>query len=330
MKTVLPVIILLLTTAAEACAGGRSATFFSDGVVVELEAGAVKGIAEIPLPAGTLAGTLRIRPERGTRIQRVDTQQLRPDTKGEKELDALIEQRGRLEDRLNALATREEIFTAAAKSQSGKAPRKSKTNPDPLQSIRRGTDFALAQLETVYTARRTTQQEIRRIDARIASAQKGGKSAQSVARVAVSPKNGRVAARFAVSVPGWTPWYDIRIDNKGGSALVTLYGHVPAFSDGYKLFVSPASLAGAAAELPTVPAAAGQRARLAEYRMSVGEEYYGNGLFPSFAFMLKNSTGARLPAGEAAFFRAGEYWGTVRFAGMSSGRSTMISSGTTQ
>jgi hypothetical protein len=326
MKTVLQVIILLLTTAVEVCAGGRSATFFSDGAVVELEAVAVKGIAEIPLPAGMLAGTLRIRPERGTRIQRVDTQQLRPDSKGEKELNALIEQRGRLEDRLGALATREEIFTAAAKSQSGKAPRKTKSNPDPLQSIRRGTDFALAQLETVYTARRTTRQEIRRLDAHIASAQKAEKNAESIARVTVSPKNGRVIARFAVDVPGWTPWYEISTGNKGGSALVTLYGKVPALFDGYKLHVSSASLAGAAAASPVVPAAAGQRARLAEYRMSIDEERLGNGLLPSFAFMLKNSTSAHLPAGEAAFFRAGEYWGTVRFAGMSSGRSTKISS----
>jgi hypothetical protein len=326
MKTVLQVIILLLAAAAEACAGGRSATFFSDGAVVEFEAVAVKGIAEIPLPAGMLAGTLRIRPEKGTRIQRVDTQQLRPDSRGEKELDALIEQRGRLEDRLGALATREEIFTAAAKSQSGKAPRKTKSNPDPLQSIRRGTDFALAQLETVYTARRTALQEIRHIDARMASVKKGRNSAESVARVAVSPKNGRVIARFAVGVPGWTPLYEIRIDNKGESALVTLYGHVPAYFDGYRLHVSSASLTGAAAESSTVPAAAGQRARLAEYRMSVGEEHFGDGLLPSFAFTLKNSAGTHLPAGEAAFFRTGEYWGTVRFAGMSSGRSTMISS----
>jgi hypothetical protein len=328
MKNALQVIILLLATAAEAWAGGGSVTFFSDGAVVEIEAVAVKGIAEIPLPAGMLAGTLRIRPERGTRIQRVDTQELRPDAKGKKELDALIEKKSRLDDRLGALATREEIFTAAAKSQSGKAPRRTKSNPDPLQSIRRGTDFALAQLETIYTARRTALQEIRRIDARIASARKGGKSAESVARVAVFPKNGRVTARFAVGVPGWTPWYDIHIDNKGGSALVTLYGRVPAYFDGYKLNVSSASLAGAAAESPIVPAAAGQRARLAEYRMSIGKERFGEGLLPSFAFMLKNSTGTYLPAGEAAFFRAGEYWGAVKFAGMSSGRSTMISSGT--
>jgi len=325
MKTALQVIILLLTTAFEASAGGRSATFFSDGAVAELEAVAVKGIAEVSLPAGMLAGTLRIRPERGTRIQRVDTRHLRPDSKSEKELNALIEQRSRLEDRLAALGTREEIFTAAAKSQSGKAPRKTKTNPNPMLSIRLGTDFALSQLETVYTARRIARQEIRRIDDRIAAVQKKGKSAGSVARVAVTPKNGRVIASFAVDVPGWSPWYDVRIDNDGRSALVTLYGNAPAFFEGYRLGVSSVSLSGATAESPVVPVAAGQRARLAEYRMPVSEERFGSGLLPSFAFKLKNSTGVHLPSGEAALFRAGEYWGTVRFTGMSSGRSSTIS-----
>ena len=71
---------------------------------------------------------------------------------------------------LQALATREEIFKSAAKSQGGKAPRKSKANPDPMQAIRQGTEFAIAQLEAVYTSRRRTEQEIRRIDSRIAAA----------------------------------------------------------------------------------------------------------------------------------------------------------------
>jgi len=328
MKTVLPVIILLLTTAAGACAAGGSVTFFADGAVMEFEAVAVKGIAEIPLPADMLAGTLRIRPGRDVRIQRVDTQPLRRDARGEKELKALAEQKSRLEDRLRALATREDIFKSAAKSQSGKAPRKTKTNPDPLLSIRQGTDFAIAQLETVYTARRRTEQELRHIDARIASALKGGKGAESMARVAVSPRNGRVTVSFAMGGPGWAPSYDIRVDEGAGkSALVTLYGHVPDLFAGHRIRVSPASLADAAAESSGIPLLAGRRARLAEYRMAIGEEMVGNGPLPSFTFMLENSTGAYLPAGEAACYRAGEYRGTVRFAGLSSGRRIRISSG---
>lgn len=327
MKTTLSAIVLLLITAVEACAAGRSVTFFSDGAVVEFEAVAVRGITEIPLPAGMLAGTLRVRPERGSSIRRVDVQLLRRDAKGEKELDALTEQRSRLEDRLRALATREDIFKSAAKSQSGKAPRKTKSNPDPLLSIRQGTDFAIAQLETVYTARRRAEQEIRRIDARIASARKGGKGSGGVARVAVSPGNGRVTARFTIGGPGWAAWYDIRVDH-GGSALVTLYGRVPDMFDGYRVRVSPTSLAGAAMESTGVPLpAAGQRARLAEYLMSIEEEDLGNGPLPTFGFTLKNSTGTYLPAGEAACYRGGEYRGTIGFAGLSSGRSVRISLG---
>ncbi|QEM69122.1 hypothetical protein FO488_13755 [Geobacter sp. FeAm09] len=325
MHVILPAIILLLTTAASAGAGGKSVTFFSDGAVVELTGAAVKGVVEIPLPAGMLEGTLRIRPENGTGIQRVDTVPLRRDTSGAKELDALVEQRNRLEDRLRALAMREEIFKSAAKSQSGKAPRKTKSNPDPMQSIRQGTDFAIAQLETVYTARRRAELEIRRIDARIAAVRKGGTGGERVARVTVSPRNGRITARFALGRTGWTPCYDIR-STTGGSALVTLYGQVPAFSAGYQIRVSPTSLAGAGAGRGGVLPAAGQRIRLAEYRMATEAEYFGAGPLPSFDFTLRNATGADLPAGEAALYRAGEYWGTVRFAGISSGRSARITS----
>lgn len=327
MKTILPTIILLLIIVAEAGAATGSVTFFSDGAVVELTGAAVRGVVEIPLPAGTREDTLRIRPERGTSIQRVDTLPLRRDTRGEKELAPLIEQRSRLEDRLSALATREEIFKSAAKSQSGKAPRKTKSNPDPMQSIRLGTDFAIAQLEAVYTARRKAEQEIRRIDARIATTRKAGTGEERVARVIVSPKNGRVTAHVAIGKAGWSPCYDIR-SNGGGNARVTLYGQVPGFFAGYRIRVSPASLTDAAAERSSVLPAAGQRARLAEYRMATEEESFGTGPLPSFSFMLKNTTGADLPAGEAAIYRTGEYWGTVRFTGISSGRSARIASKT--
>ncbi len=66
----------------------------------------------------------------------------------------LAYRRDALGDRLKALNAREAIFKSAAKSQSGKAPRKSKTNTEPLTAVRQGTEFAIAQLENVYHARR--------------------------------------------------------------------------------------------------------------------------------------------------------------------------------
>jgi hypothetical protein len=129
--------------------------------------------------------------------------------KAETGLDALLEQRSRLGDRLRALATREEIFKSAAKSQSGKAPRKTKTNPDPMQAIRQGTEFAIAQLEAVYTSRRRTELEIRRIDGRIAAAKVSGRGPENIVRIHVAPVRGRITARYAVAGLAWTPRYDI-------------------------------------------------------------------------------------------------------------------------
>jgi len=101
------------------------------------------------------------------------------------------------------------IFKSAAKSQGAKAPRKTKANPEPLQAIRQGTDFAIAQLEAVYTSRRKTEQEIKRLDNRIAAARTNGKAPESIARVLVSPTRGRVTARYALAGLGWSPSYDI-------------------------------------------------------------------------------------------------------------------------
>lgn len=322
-KIIISIAILAITTGT-ALADGRAVTFYSDGALVEVETAATKGIAEIRLPPGMMADSLRIKPLNAV-IQRVDILASRLEGKGTKDLDALLEQKSRLEDRLQALATREEIFKAAAKSQSGKAPRKTKANPEPMLSIRQGTDFAIAQLEAVYTARRKTEQEIRRCDARLAALKKGGQGSETVARVSVAPKNGRVKVRYVLEGEGWTPRYDLRLESDGYARL-TLYGQLPDAFGGYLLQASPASLA----DSPTArifPASAGLAARLAELRLPVSEERYGQGARSSYSFVLDNTDGVHLSAGEAALYRNGEYWGRFRFEGISSGRSRKIMSG---
>jgi len=304
---------------------GRRVTFFSDGALVEMEAAAAKGVAEINLPRGMLEDSLRIRPLGNTVIQRVDILQSRQESKGSKEIDLLIEQKSRLHDRLQALETREEIFKAAAKSQSAKAPRKTKTNPDPVQSIRQGTEFAIAQLESVYTSRRRTEQEIRRLDTRVAALRKSGQRDGSVARVVVSPKNGRFRVQYALEGEGWTPRYDLRLNNDGGM-LITLYGHLPDTFAGYLFRVSPAGLSDSS-EAQVVPAGGGALARLAEYRLPVSQVWFGKGVRSAFSFEVTNSSTAHLPAGEAALYRSGEFWGQFRFEGISSGRSRKVVSG---
>ena len=67
---------------------------------------------------------------------------------------------------MQALEAKETVFKAAAKSQSGKAPRKTKTNPDPLAGVRQATEYAIAQLESVYRARRMAESDLNSVEAR--------------------------------------------------------------------------------------------------------------------------------------------------------------------
>ena len=162
---VLIVIVAVFLVAGTAAAAEKRVILFLDGARVEESHSAKGGYLEIPLPAGLKPGSLRLAPRAATRIERVETVPARLPLQVERELARLIERRERLQARLQALKTREGIFTAAAKAQSGKAPRKTKSNPEPLQNIRKGTDFALAQLEEVYSVRRSVEKELAAADA---------------------------------------------------------------------------------------------------------------------------------------------------------------------
>ena len=314
---------LLLFSTGTALADGRAVTFYSDGALVEIEATSAKGSTEIPLPRGVIDDSLRIKPLGGAVIQRVDIQPSRREGKNENELDGLLERKNRLEDRLQALSTREDIFTAAAKSQSGKAPRKTKTNPDPLQSIRQGTDFAIAQLEAVYTARRKTTQEIRILEARIVVLRSAGAGSETVARVSVTPKNGRIRIYYALAGQGWSPRYDLRLKGNGTAAIL-LYGQPPGAFGSYLQRAAPGKLADSATARP-VPVAPGMLARLGEYILASEEERFGSGISGSFSALLTNKNSGYLPAGEISLFRNDEYIGRLRFDGISSGRSRRVS-----
>jgi len=325
MKSV-SVVCLLIAVAVSSPAQARSVTFYADGAMVEMDLAATKGVIDIALPAGMVEGSLRIRPDSGTAIQRVDIlpAQTGIDT-GEKNVDALLEQKSRLNDRLQALATREAIFTSAAKSQSGKAPRKTKTNPDPMQSIRQGTEFAIAQLEAVYTSRRKTEQEIKRLDGRIAAAKGGKHGTETIARVLTVPAKGKVAVKYALSQQGWVPRYDIHL-NGDGFAAIQLSGQLPATFAGFLLKASPAQLSDISAAT-IFPAQTGQVSKLASFRFPVTKELFRAGVQTSFSCLLNNTAPMYLPAGEASFYRKGEYGGTFRFEGISSGRVKKISMG---
>ena len=323
MRVTLTCLCTVALFATSASAENRI-TFYRDGALFQIEAVAVKGAIVIPLSAGLLEHTLKIIPAPGTAILAVETRENDSGSTSGKELELLTEQRRRLEDRLQALETREAIFTSAAKAQSGKAPRKSKTNPDPIQTIRQGTDFAIAQLEAVYTARRKTTQELQKTDARIASARKGSRSSESSVRIAVAPQRGKVTLRYATAERGWQPEYNLSLTNTGPAQL-QLSARVTGSARAPQTRVSSGSLA-ESTNAHTFPVQAGG-ALLAEYRLPITEESHTDGVFNHFSGKITNTSPYYLPPGDSGFFRDGAYLGRFRFEGLSSGRSRVISVG---
>lgn len=316
--------ICLIVFSASAASAENKITFYRDGALIQQEAGGVKGVVELPLADGLLENSLNIVPAPGTSILAVEVRKTAQRSKSDKELETLFEQRRRFDDRLQALATREEIFKAAAKSQSGKAPRKTKANPDPMQAIRQGTDFAIAQLEAVYTARRKTEQEIRKVDGQIASTKKSGRAAESGVHIIVTPARGRVTLRYATSERGWQPQYNLYVTGSG-TALLQLSARIAGSSGGYRTLVSSGSIADSApAAALTLPA--GSTTPLS-YKLPLVDERFGDGIFKQFSGRITNTGTEYLPPGDSGLFRSGAYLGRFRFEGLSSGRSRVISFG---
>ena len=299
-------------------------TRFRDGALLQQDARAVKGVIDQPLASGMLEPTLKIVPDRGTTILSVETYRPVSSTVFDKEHDMLLEKRRKLEDRLQALETREAIFTAAAKSQSGKAPRKTKSNPQPMQTIRQGTDFAITQLEEVYTARRRCVQEMQKIDTRLATLKKQGTGGDYAVRIAVSPAQGKVTLTYATREQGWSPQYSLHV-NSNGSALLQLSSKSTTAAKGYRVLYSLGSLVDQPVPPPLAPSTGGSS--LAQFKLILDDEHDADGIFHSFSARLTNNSGRYLPPGESELYRNGAYLGKIRFEGLSSGSSRRFSTG---
>ncbi|HIJ82118.1 MAG TPA: hypothetical protein HPP76_10475 [Desulfuromonadales bacterium] len=317
--------LMFLCISASHAAADNSVTLFRDGTLIERDATATKGIIDLPLPAGVLEGSLRVIPATGIDILTVDVVPSQSSGKGSQELDALVEQKQRLEDRLQALTTREQIFTSAAKSQSGKAPRKSKSNPDPLQTIRQGTDFAIAQLEAVYTARRKTDHELKRVVARIAELRRKNRTDESRAHISIAQQKGKVTVRYATTDVGWQPRYNLYLTGSD-SARLNLSARTEAQPAGNLVRVSAASIRDGGGQ-PTVSVSSDNRARLADYQLAFSETGFDDSVAPRLTGRLTNHGKLYIPAGESGLYRNGVYLGRFAFSGLSSGKSTAISLG---
>ena len=295
----------LLLLGQAAWAGQKTVTLYLDGARVEQDAAAVAGYLEYALPEAFTPGSLRVKPLEGASVTRVALVPAERDRRRAREVARLEERVSELQDRMQALSRQEEIFSAAVKSQSGKAPRKTKANPNPVSSLAQGTEFALGQLESVYRGKRKCRHALDAAEAELAAARKGA----ALARVWLS--GGRARLSYLISGECWTPSYDFRWTGDAAGELV-LHARLSPAEKGAQYLVSAGTLAqGAPAK-----AVRGDFPVLARYPLTLTSAAPGEVPPRSFAF---GQVDAALPPGEAAAFWRGEYLGSGRYAGAGAG-----------
>lgn len=316
MRTIISCIGLLLV-ALPAVAATKSVTLYLDGARVESSVVTSGNYLEIPLPAGATDDSLRIRPQGSVRLSRVEVVKARPEPKLGRELARLEERRELLRDRLKALSTREDIFTAAAKSQSGKAPRKTKANPEPLASVRQGTNFAIAQLEEVYQSRRKTEHDLKNVEEQLATLKKNGNADGSVARVWLAGKGGRVVASYLQPDVRWQPVYDLHL-REGNRLDLVIRADFPSLEKGDVASVVSATLTHSAT--PAQGQSVGSPlSPIATLTFPVEKEQIVSTPQPVVTFAFTNVSDRSLPSGQATCYRQGEYLGKVLFAALAPG-----------
>ncbi|GFO70796.1 hypothetical protein GMLC_43750 [Geomonas limicola] len=301
---------LLLILAAPAAAGQKTITLYLDGARVEQELAAQKGYLECPLPQSYTPGSLRVKPLAGASVLRVELVPAEADRRRAQEISRLEERISELQDRLQALSRQEEIFSAAVKLQSGKAPRKSKANPDPVSSLARGTEFALAQLESVYRGKRRCRKSLETLEQELARARKGA----VVARVWLSSDKARLS--YTVGGTRWVPSYAFRWAGDATGELV-LHAKLPPAEKGALYAVSPGTLA----QGQPSRSVRGEFPVLSRNALTLSGTATGPNPPVSFAFA---GTAGDLPPGEAAAYWRGEYLGSGRFAGGGAGEFSLI------
>jgi len=210
---------LVVLWSLPAFASGEKRILFLDGARIELEIAARKGLVEVPLPAAMLPNSFRVKPLGSSTVRWVEFRPASAVGKNSAQRTALEGRREVLLDRVKSLDEREGIFKAAAKSQSSRALRKTKSNPDPLGSLRTGTRYALTQLDEVSAARRQTRKALAEVETQIARLDKQG-SPQNVARLWLSEPDGKVRIAYLVSNLKWRPWYDFRLSGNGYAEIL--------------------------------------------------------------------------------------------------------------
>ncbi|MRR05392.1 MAG: hypothetical protein EG828_00380 [Deltaproteobacteria bacterium] len=304
-------------------ASGESRILFLDGARIEQTYAARKGIIEVPLPEALLPDSFRVKPFGESTVLRVEVGPVPANRSIAKKLTELEERREVLLERIKSLDEREVIFKSAAKSQSGRALRKTKTNPDPMEALRTGTRYALGQLDAVFAARRQTRKALAEVSARIAELEKQEDIARTIARVWLSKPNGKARVAYLVSNLKWTPSYDFRLSGNG-YADITVSAKIPAGAGDTAASVVPLSLAESNGSTPASYPVFSEFTRIASFRLPLEKEGVTIGAAPSLSLDFTNSSGLNLPSGEATGYWKGEYFGKSVFAGCRSDTSLSL------
>ncbi|MBJ6726938.1 hypothetical protein [Geomesophilobacter sediminis] len=303
-KMLWAVVVLLSVSSVEAAQ--KQVILYLDGARVEQEVTASGGYLELPLPESFRKDSLRVKPLGGT-VQRVEVVPAEHDPRPASELARLEERKGALLERIESLELREEIFAAAAKSHTSRAPRKSKNNPDPMGQIRQGADYALGQLDQVHRAKKKAQGALKSVEDEIRKARKG----EALVRVWTTGKRTRISyLRDGVS---WTPSYDFRLNGPGEGELL-LHARLPSREKGTRYLVAPGNLAAA----PHPLAVDDEFPVLWRRPLAVEKVTYREAPHPALSFTFRD-TAAGLAPGIASGYWRGEYLGSILYAGGNAG-----------
>ncbi len=301
--------VLAIAVLVPAVAGAESRLLFLDGARVQRDVTVRGGYGELHLPGSMLPESLRVKPLGTGAITRVEVIPSAgvPDTRA---TAALQGKRDALRDRLRVLADREAIFRAAAKSQSGRAPRRTKTSPEPLEMVRSGTWFALGNLEAVQAQQRRIERELAALEASLTPGGDGG----SIVKVWLAPAAGSVRVTYLVKGQGWQPRYEFRMAG-AGVAETLVRAKLPPLPATASLVVVPWRLAdGWQGDFSPWPVSA-DLAIVASFRLPLQSEELHRGAVHALSLVMNNTSGMAMPPGVAAGFWQGEYLGTVAFAG---------------
>jgi hypothetical protein len=302
----------------------RSIVLYFDGARVDNEMAINRENTEITLPVSMKEGSFRIKPLDACSIIQVEIESGKSDPQIEREMAKLAERRGVLVDRLKALALREDIFTSAAKSQSGKALRKSKSNPEPLTAVRQGTEYAFAQLEGVYRARRNAESELKTLDGKLETMNRA--ITERAAMVKLSKKGCRIEVSYLRSDLKWSPVYDFRL-TEAGETNVSIRAIIPKVEKGTKVSVVP-SVMNEAENESLWPIQEGNSNMVASFIFPVERKILTAKPISSIIFRFKNQSSKKLPAGTAICFSLGEYMGKTFFKGANPGEAIDLAFGT--